>query len=98
MAMGKTYFMGGPLDGFTRSENAPPPPVVHIPFHRHGDSAFYTLAYKTMNVPRMRPDDVPDRFIGLFMGQESRTVAVTNESGLLCAHCGRDPATGKEAD
>lgn len=40
----------------------------------------------------------PDYEIGIFKTGVIRDPEITEESGILCAHCGRDPATGEEVD
>lgn len=99
MATAVVTLLGGPLHGFTRREASHPSPKLVVPFdsgtRADGTVEYKTLEYVTHPVP---PTGLPDaHYIGVYDGTEVHDERITSESGILCAHCGRDPATGEEA-
>lgn len=96
------YFMGGPFDGMMRREESDPQPSVAVavqssPATNTFESANYRLYPMGQNAQAFQTNR-PCRYAAEYTGREIQDPAITEESGILCAHCGHDPATGEEAD
>lgn len=103
-----TTFLGGPLNGFQRSDQQPPQRNLQFALgptnfgSKEDQAQYHTVHYVAQPVPGTGPSmggHLQDEYyIAIFMQTETRDEKLTAESGILCAHCGRDPSTGEEVE